>query len=194
MICDANPERLALMGGHYPAVPKTTDYNDVLNNQDIDAVVLATPASTHFEMTRHALKAGKHVLVEKPLALSSQDAWELVELADAQKLILMVGHTFLYNSAVLMMKELIDSGEIGDLYYIYSNRVNLGRVRQDINALWNIAPHDISILMYLTGQTPSQVTAQGATFLQEGIEDVVFTTMFFDDNVFLGWIQAKFDG
>lgn len=189
-ICDTDTERLEAIGRQYPAVPRTTDYQQILENQAIDAVVLATPAATHFEMTRQALKAGKHVLVEKPLALSSQDARELVQLADGQDLILMVGHTFLYNTAVHMMKRLIDNGDIGSLYYIYSNRVNLGRVRQDINALWNIAPHDVSILLYLIGHMPVQVTAQGATFLQEGIEDVVFTTMLFDNNV-VGHVQAS---
>lgn len=183
MVCDSDPKRLNYIGNLYPAVSRVTDYRRVFAAPDVQAVVIATPARTHYELTKEALNAGKHVLVEKPLALTGVEARELVELADQPNRVLMVGHTFMYNPAVCKMKELVDAGGIGDVYYIYSNRVNLGRVRQDINALWNIAPHDISILLYLLDRMPTQVAAQGGVFLQEGIEDVVFTTFFFDSDV-----------
>jgi len=183
VVCDSDPKRLDYIGSLYPAVSRTTDHRQVFAASDVQAVVVATPARTHYRLTKAALVAGKHVLVEKPLALTSSEAWELVKLADQVNRVLMVGHTFMYNPAVRKMKELIDAGEIGDVYYVYSNRVNLGRVRQDINALWNIAPHDISILLYLLNRMPTWVAAQGAIFLQEGIEDVVFATLRFDGNV-----------
>ncbi|MDY6875225.1 MAG: Gfo/Idh/MocA family oxidoreductase [Chloroflexota bacterium] len=183
VVCDSDPKRLDYISNLYRTVSRTTDYSQVLSARDVQAVVLATPAHTHYKLTKAALVAGKHVLVEKPLALTSAEAWELVELADQVNRVLMVGHTFMYNPAVRAMKELIGTGEIGDVYYIYSNRVNLGRVRQDINALWNIAPHDISILLYLLMRMPTWVAAHGAVFLQESIEDVVFVTLSFDDNV-----------
>jgi len=127
--------------------------------------------------------AGKHVLVEKPLALSSGEAEELISVAERQKKVLMVGHTFEYNPAVLKIKELLGDGQIGHVYYAYSTRVNLGRVQQDLNALWSIAPHDVSILLFLLGEMPLEVSARGISHLSEGVEDVVFFTMFFPGNV-----------
>lgn len=189
-ICDLDPKRLDYIASLYPLVSRTTNYRQILASPDVQAVLIATPADTHYELTRDALRAGKHVLVEKPLALSSSEAWELVKLAEQVNRVLMVGHTFMYNPAVRLMKELVDAGEIGDVYYIYSNRVNLGQVRQDINALWNIAPHDVSILLYLLNRMPVRVAAQGAIFLQEGIEDVVFVTLCFEHNV-LAHIQVS---
>ena len=183
VVSDSDPERLNYIGSLYPSVSRIVDYRQVLAEPDVQAIGIATPARTHYKLTKEALMAGKHVLVEKPLALTSTEAWELVELSDQVKRVLMVGHTFMYNPAVRKMQELISAGEIGDVYYIYSNRVNLGRVRQDINALWNIAPHDISILLYLLNRMPTRVAAQGAVFLQDGIEDVVFITLSFDGNV-----------
>ena len=183
VVCDVDPTRLDYIGSLYPTVWRVTDYRQVLAASDVQAVVIATSAHAHYKLTKEALEAGKHVLVEKPLALTSTEAWELVELADQVNRVLMVGHTFIYNPAVRKIKELLNSGEIGNVYYIYSNRVNLGRVRKDINALWNIAPHDISILLYLLNRMPTRVVAQGLSFLQEDVEDVVFVTLLFDGNV-----------
>jgi predicted dehydrogenase len=183
VVCDLDSDRLNYVGRLYPTISCTSDYRELIEREDVDAVIVATPAQTHYEMTKAVLAAGKHALVEKPLTLKSSESEELIDLAERHSRILMVGHTFMYNPAVRAMKQLINSGEIGDIYYIYSNRVNLGRVRKDINALWNIAPHDISILLYLLEEMPLRVSAQGQTFLQDGIEDVVFATYTFRDNV-----------
>ncbi|MCL4490167.1 MAG: Gfo/Idh/MocA family oxidoreductase [Chloroflexi bacterium] len=160
-----------------------TDYRALLADPQLDAVVVATPARTHFEITRQALERGKHVLVEKPLAMSSPEARELIALAERVHRVLMVGHTFEYNAAVWKIRELIEAGAIGDVYYVYANRVNLGRVQRDINALWSIAPHDISILLHVLGDMPIEVSARGATFLNEHVEDVVFVTLTFPKNI-----------
>ena len=176
-LCDADPARLQRVGANYPAARQTTDYESVLADPDVDAVVLATPVHTHFKLASAALRAGKHTFVEKPLARSSDEARELVAMADARGLILMVGHVFLYNAAVRKVKEYIDSGELGEIYYIYAQRLNLGIVRQDVNALWNFAPHDISIINYWLGGAPARVDAHGYAFLQPGIEDVVFMNL-----------------
>jgi len=176
-LCDADPERLQRVGAAYPAARLTTDYESILNDEAVDAVALATPVHTHFDLASAALRAGKHTFVEKPLARSSHEARQLVELADARGLILMVGHVFLYNAAVRQVKAYIDSGELGDIYYIYAQRLNLGIVRQDVNALWNFAPHDISIINYWLDGAPTSVDAHGYAYLQPGIEDVVFMNL-----------------
>ncbi len=176
-LCDASPQRLEQVAARYPAARRTTDYESVLADPAIDAVVLATPVHTHHAMARAALSAGKHTFVEKPLARSSQEAQDLIDLAQAQGLILMVGHVFLYNAAVRQIKDYIDAGELGDIYYIYGQRLNLGIVRQDVNALWNFAPHDISIINYWLDSVPQQVDAHGHAYLQPDIEDVVFLHM-----------------
>ncbi len=189
-VCDLDAPRLARIQELYPSTRTTSDFAALIDDDEVDALIVATPAHTHYALGRQALEAGKHVLIEKPLALESLHAQELVSVADANQCVLMVGHTFMYNSAVNKIKTLIDAGEIGDVYYIYSNRVNLGRVRKDINALWNIAPHDISIMTYLLGQVPVQVSAQGRIFLQPDIEDVVFVTLAFPDNI-IGHVQVS---
>jgi len=176
-LCDKDRERLEQVGMNYPAARQTDDFGSVLADPAIDAIVLATPVHTHFRLASAALRAGKHTFVEKPLARSSKEARRLVELADAQGLILMVGHVFLYNAAVRQVKAYIDSGELGDIYYIYAQRLNLGIVRQDVNALWNFAPHDISIINYWLDGSPVQVDAHGYAYLQPGIEDVVFMNL-----------------
>ena len=157
--------------------------NELLADPTLDAVVISTPARTHFEFARAALEGGKHVFVEKPLAMSSDEARQLIALAEQQQHVLMVGHTFEHNPAVWKIRELIDARAIGDVYYIYANRVNLGRVQSDINVLWSIAPHDVSILLYVLGALPLEVSARGATYLNEHIEDVVFVTLTFPNNV-----------
>ena len=170
-----------------------TDFADVLADDTIDGVVIATPVDTHFTLAKAALEAGKHVLVEKPLATTSADCEALIALADERDLRLMVGHVFVYNPAVRRVKELIDSGELGDVYYIYSQRLNLGQVRHDVNALWNFAPHDVSILCYWLDAEPTEVTARGFSYVQPGIEDVVFMTLDFPGgvgaNVHISWLD-----
>ena len=180
----------------YPAASIYSDYKECLKRDDIDAVVIATPAALHYDMAKKALEHGKHVLVEKPLALSSKEGNKLIELAEKNNAILMVGHTFLYNSAVKKLKEYIDDGVLGDVFYIYSHRLNLGKIRQDINSLWNFAPHDISIILYLMGDTmPKSITAKGFSYIQKNIEDVVFLTLEFPNSVcahvHVSWIDPN---
>lgn len=179
LICDQNQKVIAKVRDQYPGVHVAGDAKAVLCDPEIDAIVLATPAKTHYAMAREALLHGKHVLVEKPLACALTDAEDLVSLAREKGLILMVGHTFLYNDAVRMVKKYIDSGELGDIYYILSQRLNLGRIREDVNAWWNLAPHDVSIILYWLGEMPSKVQCKGMRFLQENIEDVVFANFDF---------------
>jgi predicted dehydrogenase len=144
-------------------------------------VVISSSATTHYPFAKAALEAGKHVYVEKPLALSTAHAREMTELAESKKLKLMVGHLLLYHPVVNTLKKLVDSGDLGEVFYIYSQRVNLGRIRQDENALWSFAPHDISVILYLLGQFPVSVSARGESYLQEGVEDVVFVNLKFAD-------------
>jgi predicted dehydrogenase len=149
----------------------------------VDALVIASPARTHAPLVIEALQAGKHVLVEKPLALSTAEAVALAEAADRAGKVLLVGHTFEYNPAVTRMRELLEAGELGDLWYLHSQRVNLGRIQTDINALWSIGPHDISIANHLVGSAPRWVAARGARYLHAEVEDVVFATLGYDDGV-----------
>jgi predicted dehydrogenase len=183
VICDSAADRLADISRLYPGVRTANDAAAVFADPAIEAVVISTPVRTHYALCKAALTQGKHVLVEKPIALSSAEAGDLIALAAQNGRTLMVGHTFEYNPAVLKIKDLVDKDEIGQVYYVYSNRVNLGRVQRDVNVLWSIAPHDISILLYLLGAMPLEVSARGATYLSEGIEDVVFVTLVFPNNV-----------
>lgn len=188
--CDMDPQLLSKMRILYPQVRETTHYADLLSDRDLQAIVIATPARTHYELARQALLAGKHVLVEKPLTMSSVEAQDLAALADERQRILMVGHIFEYHPAVQTIKALLDEGELGQLFYIYSTRVNLGRVQSDINALWSIAPHDLSILLYLLDAMPESVSARGGTFLNGTVEDVVFVVLSFPGGV-LGHVHAS---
>ena len=168
----------------YPAVKITNEIKDVLYDDEIDAVVIATPAESHYSLTIESLKAGKHILVEKPMAMNVEEVNEIGVLSKKNNLVAMVGHTFIYNSAVRYVKKLIDSGELGDIRYIYSQRVNLGRIRNDVDALWNLAPHDISIIQYwLNEPEPIHVTRSGMDYVQKGIDDVVFLNIVYPDNV-----------
>ncbi len=193
VLCDADTARLERMARQLPGPRLVTDYADVLADDTIDGVVLATPVETHFRLAKAALEAGKHVLVEKPLATTSADCEALIAIADERDLRLMVGHVFVYNPAVRRVKELIDAGEVGEVQYIYSQRLNLGQVRQDVNAMWNFAPHDISILCDWLDAEPTDVTARGFSYVQPGIEDVVFMTMAFPGgvgaNVHISWLD-----
>ncbi len=192
-LCDLRAERLARFAREYPRAHATSDYEQVLTSRDVDAVVIATPVHTHFEMARMALLAGKHVFVEKPLAQTAAQCRELIAAAEAAHLTLMAGHVFIYNSAVRRVKEYIDSGELGQVYYVYSQRLNLGIIRQDVNALWNFAPHDLSILCYWLNSIPERVMARGYSYIQPGIEDVVFMALDFPGgvgaNVHISWLD-----
>ena len=176
-VCDLDEDRLGRMRTQFPGLQTSTDFDAYLADPEVEAVVIGASAAAHKALALAALKAGKHTYVEKPLALSAADAEEIVAAAKAADRTLMVGHLLLYHSAVLFLKNLIDGGDLGDLYYIYSQRVNLGVVRQDENALWSFGPHDISVMNFLMGQAPENVTARGHAYLQKGVEDVVFVNL-----------------
>ncbi len=180
---DPDPARRAEVARRYPWVRPMADVDGVLADPGTDALVVATPARTHAGLAEAGLAAGKHVLVEKPLALSTAEAVALTRQADRAGQVLMVGHTFEYNPAVTKMRALLDSGELGDLWYLHAQRVNLGRIQSDINALWSIGPHDVSIANYLVGSTPRWVSARGARYLHTELEDVVFATLGYDGGV-----------
>jgi predicted dehydrogenase len=180
-VCDLDGAVLARAKEQYPHLIFTTEYGDLLRDPEIEAVIVASSAATHYALARAALEAGKHVFVEKPIALQPDDAETLIELADDGDLTLMVGHLLLYHPAVTHLKELLDNGSLGEVYYLYTERRNLGKVRHDENAMWSLAPHDISVVLYLLGEMPATVAAQGQSYLQPGIEDTVFLTLRFAD-------------
>jgi predicted dehydrogenase len=183
-VADASPERRDFVESLYPGVITCASPDDIFCRSDIDAVVIATPAATHYELAMMALKSDKHVLVEKPLATSVEEVDNIAALADSQHLVAMVGHTFLFNPAVRYLKDLIASGDLGNIRYIYSQRLNLGRIRSDVDALWNLAPHDISIIQYLLGDSaPLKITRTGMDFVQPGIDDVVFLTIEYPEKI-----------
>jgi predicted dehydrogenase len=194
-ICDIRPEQLEYYGSQYPWIKKQTDFAAVLADPEVMAVVIATPVETHFALTIAALQAGKHVLVEKPLAQTTTQCEALIAAAESRHLTLMVGHIFIYNAAVQKVKEYIDSGELGQIYYIYSQRLNLGIIRQDVNALWNFAPHDLSIISYWLNTTPKSIMARGYSYIHPNIEDVVFMTLDFPNgvgaNVHISWLDPN---
>ena len=149
----------------YPRVEMTSRFEQVVADTNVDAVVIAVPVRLHFEMAKEALEAGKHVFVEKPMARSSQECLELIDLADRRDLTLMVGHTFVYSTPVRAMKDIIDSGQLGDIQHISSRRLNLGLYQKDINVAWDLAPHDLSILLHLLGRMPTSVNCQGLSLI-----------------------------
>ncbi|MDH3890562.1 MAG: Gfo/Idh/MocA family oxidoreductase [candidate division Zixibacteria bacterium] len=197
LACDGDEKRLRYVNQTYPDLKTTKDYNDVIKRDDIEAVVLATPPAAHFEMAMAAIKADKDVFVEKPLVLSVAEGEQLVEEADKRKRVLMVGHIMVYHPATLYLKEKIDSGDLGTVYYLCASRVNLGKVRNIENALWSFAPHDISIILFLLQKMPVQVTSTGSSYLQPGIEDVVFTVLHFADgtmaHIHVSWLDPRKD-
>ena len=192
-ICEFSTETRNRIAGQYPHVRTEQSFDAVLTDASLDAVVIATPAETHHELARKALLAGKDVFVEKPLTLHCQEAQALTELAENHKRILMVGHLLEFHPAIIRLQELIRAGELGRLEYIYSNRLNLGKVRREENALWSFAPHDISVILLLLQQMPIQVAATGGTYLQPNIADVTVSTMLFDRGVrahlFVSWLH-----
>lgn len=182
-IADLQQEQIDRMMERFPQIGQaTTDYRDLFG-MELDAVVIATPPASHFEIASDCLRNGLHVLVEKPITLNSKDAEELIRIAAENDRVLMVGHTFEFNPAVRALKAMIDSGEVGDIYYIDAVRASLGLFQTKANVVWDLAPHDISIIRYLLGEEPTSVSARGQACVQEGIEDVAYTTMTFPNNV-----------
>jgi predicted dehydrogenase len=192
-ICDRDEVRLGSLAARYPEARATTRFEELLDDPGLDAVVLATPAITHFELTRASLLAGKHVFVEKPLSLSATLGEQLVALAEERGLVLMPGHLLLYHPGVAKLKDLIDSDELGRLLYVYGNRQNLGQIRRDENALWSLGAHDLSVILHLAGEEPAEAWARGESFLTPGIEDVVFCFLRFPSGVVahmhLSWLD-----
>lgn len=178
-ICDARPERLARLAGRYPGAEPVASVEEVVRDDRVDAVAIATPVRTHFSLARACLAAGKHVFVEKPLAASAAESRELVELAEERGLALVVGHVFLYSAAVRRLKQIVDSGDIGEVLYISSQRLNLGLYQRDINVAWDLAPHDLSIILYVLGRTPTSVNCQGKAHVSAGVEDVTVMSLGF---------------
>jgi UDP-2-acetamido-3-amino-2,3-dideoxy-glucuronate N-acetyltransferase len=192
-ICDASEEILTKQSEKYPDIILTTNFTEILNNKDIKALSIAVPAEHHFSLTKEALLHGKDVMVEKPLALNHRDGLELIRLAEEKDRILMVGHLLEYHPAVNKLYEIVKSGELGVLNYIYSHRLNLGKVRQEENILWSFAPHDISIILNLAGDMPHVVSSSGGSYLQPTIADVTVTNLHFANgigaHIFVSWLH-----
>jgi predicted dehydrogenase len=183
-VCDLSCDRLESLQSLYPEVQVTCDYRDVLAS-DVEAVVIATPVRTHHGLAMEALRAGKHILVEKPIASSLREAEQIAAEGELQGRVVMVGHTFVYNPAVEAVKEILGSGQLGEAYYVNATRVNLGLFQPDINVLWDLAPHDISILHFILGSSPTEVAARGGVYVQRrrGLHDVAYLTLYFPNGV-----------
>lgn len=194
-VADASPIRLQTMARRYPATRGTTHWEDCLADPSVQALVFATPAASHFEMTRSSLAAGKDVLVEKPLTTRPEEADELVRLARETGRILMVGHTFLYNPAVRQLKRLMSDSRFGRLHYLHSTRTNMGPIRSDVNSVWDLAPHDVAIFGYLVGAPPTRVSAVGAAVLGNSRADVGFITLTYPGgviaNIHVSWVDPN---
>ena len=192
-VFDSNPSAKSRVEQISPSIPFTTDQLQILNDSTINAVIIATPAETHFALAKQFMESGKHVLVEKPITLHSSEAKELIAIAEQNDRRLMVGHVLLYHPAILTLKEQYTAGKIGTLQYIYSNRLNLGAIRSEENILWSFAPHDISIIQFLTGSNPIEIATHGANFVQNGIEDTTITYLKYPNNVhahiFVSWLH-----
>lgn len=193
-VVDVSAERRDYVRGLYPAVEASDKAESVFQDPEVDGVVIATPVATHFDLTVKALDSGKHVLVEKPMATSVKEVEKIGKAASKKKRVAMVGHTFLFNASVRYVKKLIEFGELGDIRYIYSQRLNLGRIRSDVDALWNFAPHDISIIQYWLGDpNPVSVVKRGVDFIQEKIDDVVFLNILYPKkimaNIHVSWLD-----
>lgn len=192
-VADIDPARLKILKETYSAVESSINCDDIIHANDIDAVVIVSPLATHFPLTKHALENGKHVLVEKPFTRTSSEAIELYNIAEKSNLILMVSHTYLYNLSVRYIKNLITDKKFGDILYVNFVRTGLGPIRKDINAMWDLAPHDISIILYLLGNSPLHVTAFGQDYIQKGINDVVFLVLEFENKIIvkmhLSWLD-----
>ena len=192
-LCDLDEQQLKQIAARYPHAKTTTSFDDLLADAELDAVVIATPVPTHYALAKQALEAGKHVFVEKPPAMRAVEMDELVALAVAQDRVLMPGHLLLYHPGVLKLKDLIASGELGDVLCVYGNRVNLGIVRSNENALWSLGVHDLSVILYLLDEDPEVATAQGSASIHPGVEDVVFCFLRFPSgkiaHMHLSWLD-----
>jgi predicted dehydrogenase len=192
-VCDRDARRLERVARRYPAARAATDYGQVLADSSLDAVVIATPVATHYPYARRALEAGKHVLVEKPFTASVREAEELIALAERRGLTLMVDHTFIYTGAVRKIKEIVTGGEFGDLLYFDSVRVNLGLFQHDVNVVWDLAPHDLSIMDHVAGRRPVALMATGSCHIEPGLENIAYVQMRFDDsfiaNFHFNWLS-----
>lgn len=195
LVVDVSAERRAFVKSMYPSIEVSGCIEDALS-ADIDALVIATPAATHCELAVRGLEAGKHVLVEKPLARTVEQVDQIAGLARERNRVAMVGHTFLYNEAVRRLRKLVQSGELGDIRYIYSQRLNLGRIRQDVNVVWNLAPHDVSIVHYLLEEPePVDVSCRGMAYVQDGVDDVAFMNITYPGgiivNIHVSWLDPR---
>jgi predicted dehydrogenase len=194
-LCDVDPEKLERFSRRHPQARLTSNVTDLLEDPELDAVVIATPVVTHADLARQALAAGKHVFVEKPMALHAGEAEELCALAEERELVLMPGHLLLYHPAVDKLKELIDSGELGEIRYVYGNRQNLGKFRTDENALGSLGAHDLSLILHLVGEEPSEVWARGESYVHPPVEDVVFCFLRFPSgklaHMHLSWLDPQ---
>jgi predicted dehydrogenase len=182
-VCDKNPNVLNCFQKDSSSVHTTTDFNELITSPDIDAVAIVTPVFTHYELAKLALQNGKHVFVEKPFTSTTAQAEELIELADKNNLKIMVDHTFLFTGAVNKIKELVDNDTLGDLYYFDSTRVNLGLFQHDVNVVWDLAPHDLSIMDYFIDKKPDSITASGKAHFNNGLEDIAYITVNFSNNM-----------
>src|ERR1044071_8018372 len=195
MMCDISENRLDHLKSLYPEVNGETDFSHMLNGAGLDAVVIATAVKLHFPMAKASLLAGKHTLIEKPMAASSRECEELIEIARTKGLVLMVGHTFLYSPAVKKIKDIVDWGDIGDLRYISARRLNLGLFQKDINVAWDLAPHDLSIILYIMGESPLSVNCRGSAHVTPNIEDVTSMSLGFSRNrsamVHSSWLDPR---
>jgi predicted dehydrogenase len=192
-LCDAQPDALKDSAVRYPRAQTTTSFDDLLSDPELDAVVVATTASGHYELSKRALEAGKHVFVEKPPAETEANAEDLIATAEANGRVLMPGYLLLYHPAVQTLKRLVDSGELGEVLYLYSNRVNLGRIRTDENTVSSLGVHDLSVILYLLAEEPSECWAHGSSYLTPGIEDVAFCYLRFPSgkvaHMHLSWLD-----
>ncbi len=192
-LCDMHEDVIKTCSAQYPGVACTTSIDDLLNGSDISGVVIATPAKSHYDLAKRVLMSRRHLFVEKPLALNLNEAEELISLAEKNDRILMVGHVLRYHPAVIKLKELIDSGELGKIEYVYSNRLNIGKIRDAENILWSFAPHDLSVILYLLNEQPVSLSAIGGNYVQKDIADVTLTTMDFPSGVqchiFVSWLH-----
>jgi predicted dehydrogenase len=192
-VADASPDNVSRLKARYPDVAATSDVSSLLSDHGLDAVVVATSVPTHHEIARQVIDARLHCFVEKPLTLTSADAEDLVTRADEQGVVLMVGHLMEYHSAVNWIRDYIRSGDLGDVLYLHAQRLNLGKVRRDEDAFWSLAPHDVSVALYLLDEAPDYVSATGHDYLQDGVEDVVFASLHFPSgrtaNIHVSWLD-----
>ncbi|HUK93600.1 MAG TPA: Gfo/Idh/MocA family oxidoreductase [Gaiellaceae bacterium] len=194
-LCDASPDALDASGARYPQARTTTSFDELLSDPELDAIVVATTASTHYELAKRALEAGKHVFVEKPPAETEAQAEDLIATAEANGRVLVPGYLLLYHPAVSALKRLVDSGELGDVLYLYSNRQNLGRIRTDENTISSLGVHDLSVILHLLAEEPSECWARGNAYLTPGIEDIAFCYLRFPSgriaHMHLSWLDPQ---